>query len=347
MLTRKIPLYYLLAFLAVTHLLTFYVFYELNKKSQDMEFLEQQSNYLQATASPACQYNIARLNGYRLIRPLIFAEPTCETENLQPIKQAIEEKINNLKHSGLIRNASVYLRLFNRGEWISIEDQEKYSPGSLLKVPELITIMKMKETNPDVLKTKILFEKPVETNKTTTFVSKGIEVGKTYTVQELLHYMIAYSDNNATYLLNRFMDINVFKKVFTDLGLPEPDMSSSDYKISAKEFSIFMKVLYNASYLSIKDSEFCTELLSKCDFNKGLVAGVPEYCQVAHKFGEGGDAKTQTYNLSESGLVYCKNKTYLLTVMTNGNDMKSLAPVITSISNLVYNQLEAYYKKEG
>ncbi|MFM2145711.1 MAG: hypothetical protein RL732_547, partial [Bacteroidota bacterium] len=146
MLTRKIPLYYLLASLAVTNLLTFYVFYELNKKSQDMEFMEQQSNYLKATASPACQYNIARLNGYRLIRPLIFAEPTCETENLQPIKQAIEEKINNLKHSGLIRNASVYLRLFNRGEWISVEDQEKYSPGSLLKVPELITIMKMKET---------------------------------------------------------------------------------------------------------------------------------------------------------------------------------------------------------
>jgi beta-lactamase class A len=347
MLSRKIPLYFLLASLLATNLLTFFVLNELEKKKQGIQFLEQQSNYLKTSASPACQYNIARLNGYRLIRPLIFAEPTCETENLQPIKQAIEEKINNLKHSGLIRNASVYLRLFNRGEWISVEDQEKYSPGSLLKVPELITIMKMKETNPDILKTKLLFEKPIETNKTTTFVSKGIEPGKSYTVQELLHYMIAYSDNNATYLLNKFMDMNVFKKVFTDLGLPEPDMTSSDYKISAREFSIFMKVLYNASYLSIKDSEFCTELLAKCDFNKGLVAGVPEYCQVAHKFGEGGDASTQTFNLSESGLVYCNNKTYLLTVMTNGNDMKSLAPVITSISNLVYNQLEAYYNKRS
>jgi beta-lactamase class A len=278
---------------------------------------------------------------------LVYAEPSCETEGLNSVKYAIEDKINALRESGQIRNASVYLRLFNRGEWISIGDNERYSPGSLLKVPELMTIMKMKEKDPDILNTKLYFEKAIETTKTATFITKGIETGKYYTVRELLYYMIAHSDNNATYLLNKFMDISTFKKVFTDLGLPEPDMTASEYKISAKEFSVFMKVLYNASYLSIKDSEFCTELLSKCDFRSGLIAGIPKDCIAAHKFGEGGDAKTQTFNLSESGLVYCKDKTYLVTIMTNGTDMRSLAPVISNISKVVHENLEAYFKENG
>jgi beta-lactamase class A len=352
MLKRKVSLTVCLGLLIVSNLVIYFWVsnQKLNDFDEDAAYAEANSSDLAINQNATCTYNIARLNGYRFIRPLIFAEPSCETESMHSVRKALENHIQSLKETGRIKNASVYVRLFQRGEWISIEDREKYSPGSLLKVPELITIMKMKEKDPDILNKKLLFDQPVETHKTATFVTKGIELGKSYTVRELLYYMIAHSDNNATYLLNRFMDFATFKKVFTDLGLAEPDMTSSEYNISARDFSVFMKVLYNASYLSIQDSEFCTELLSKCDFTKGLVSGIPDDCTIAHKFGEGGDASTQTFNLSESGLVYCKDKTYLVTIMTKGSDMKALAPIISDISKLVHKELDSYFKskvKEG
>jgi len=347
MLKTKISLGVCMIILLTTNIFAFFLFASEGKSNDSSDLMDDESIVGIGLTKNDCNYTIARLNGYRYTQPLVFAEPSCETVKMGEVKRAIEEKINILKGSGQIRNASVYVRLFNRGEWISVEDDEKYSPGSLLKVPELITIMKMKEKDPDVLNTRLYFDKPIEINKTATFITKGIEPGKYYTVKELLNYMIAHSDNNATYLLNQFMDIPTFKKVFTDLGLSEPDMTSSDYKITAKEFSVFMKVLYNASYLSIRDSEFCTELLSKCDFSKGLMAGLPEHCNAAHKFGEGGDAKTRTFNLSESGIVYCKDKTYLITIMTNGPDMKALAPVISSISRLVHDKLDNYFQENG
>ena len=147
--------------------------------------------------------------------------------------------------------------------------------------------------------------------------------------------MIVYSDNNATILLNNIIDKGVFKKVFTDVGLAEPDFSAREYPISAQDFSIFMKELFNASYLSKEDSEACLELLSKSDFRDGLINGLPVNCATAHKFGEGGDMNLP--NFSESAIVYCGKKPYLLTVMVKGKQMQQLPKVISDISKKVYD----------
>lgn len=288
-----------------------------------------------------CIPDVKRLGGYQYIRPLLFADKACQTEKLLPLRNQVESIINNYKQTGTINSASIYLRQLNQGDYINIGESEKYNPGSLLKVPELITFFKMKEKRPGILDEKITYSKPLNLPKQATFVSKSIEIGKTYTIKELLYYMIAYSDNNATWLLNQRMDMDVFRKVFTDLGIPNPDLQSADIPITTKEYSYFMRVLYNASYLDIKDSEFCTELLSHSDFVIGLVNGLPKGTKVAHKFGEAGDGVNA--HLSESGIVYINNTAYLLTVMTKGKDNKSLPTVISNISQKVYEGMSTIY----
>ncbi|MFM7839941.1 MAG: serine hydrolase, partial [Chitinophagaceae bacterium] len=335
----SVSVLFLLAALTLTNGLTYFV---ASRQSKDCGDLSADLSALNASNSPdtnepGCRYNIVRLSGYKYIHPLMYAEPVCESDYLSPIKRDIESIITSYKVSGVIRSASVYLREFNNGEWITIDDQKRYSPGSLLKVPELITFIKMNESRPGLLDSRIVYDRPLVTNKTSTYVSKSIQLGKSYTIRELLHYMIAYSDNNATYLLNQFMDIPTFKKVFTDLGLKEPDMTAAEYGITAKEYSTFMKVLYNGSYLSLKDSEYCTELLSECDFKKGLVAGLPPECKIAHKFGEGGTSSNM--HLGESGLIFANRSTYLLTVMTSGSEMEQLPQVIEAISKAVYSKM--------
>jgi beta-lactamase class A len=232
----------------------------------------------------------------------------------------------------------VYLKEFNNNGWTGINVDEKFLPGSLMKVPELIAYLKMNELRPGTLDRIISYDHADNLDRHTNFNSKAIQVGKKYTVRELLKYMIKYSDNQATNLLNENIDIKIFGKVFSDLGLATPDWKSPCFPISAKEYSVFMRALYNGSYLNKENSEIGAQLLSECDFNMGLVAGLPKGAKVAHKFGEAGDRNGQ--QLSESAIVYLDNNCYVLTVMTAGKDYKQLPEIIKEISASVYQFMQ-------
>ena len=84
----------------------------------------------------------------------------------------------------------------------------------------MITYLKMAEKNPSLLNKKIAFNTPNSEIPNQTFGSKQIVAGKEYTIRELLKYMVSYSDNNATYLLNSQVDLSVFRQVFSDLNIP-------------------------------------------------------------------------------------------------------------------------------
>lgn len=289
--------------------------------------------------SSSCSYSVKRLKGYEFVKPLLFVDNTCESEMLWPIKQRVTEIIDANKQTNDLVSASFYFKDFNSNDWTSLNGDEKYFPGSLLKVPELIAFLKMNELNPGLLNKEILFDHQVLTDKKPVFLSKSIVVGQRYTIRQLLDYMITYSDNNATILLNNAIDVKVFQKVFTDLGLEAPNWNAGNYPISAKDFSVFMRALYNGAYLNIKDSEFATELLSKCNFKEGVIKGLPKGSKVAHKFGESGDAVEK--QLHESAIVYLNGKVYLLTIMTKGKDNKKLADIISQISNAVFQKVNS------
>ena len=284
-----------------------------------------------------CNFKTVRLAGYEYISPLLFTEKSCSSIKLNTVQQELQRVIDKYKQTGTIATASVYLRHLNDGEWININESERYYPGSLMKVPELITFMKMNEQQPGLLNKSVRYDKEFNLPKTAVYTSKSIEPGKSYTIKELLYYMIAYSDNNATMLLNSMMDTKIFKKVFTDLGIPEPDLTKKDLPLTARHFSLFMRSVYNACYLNKNDSEFCAELMSHSDFNDGMVSGLPKNIKVVHKFGEAGD--TDFAHFSESGIVYTKNATYLITVMTKGKKLNLLPAVVKEISGQAYNML--------
>jgi beta-lactamase class A len=284
-----------------------------------------------------CNYHVIRRPGFEFVKPILFAGETKESVVLGGIKSDINLTISDLKASGQIAGASVYLRILDESHWTTAGDEDKYVPGSLMKVPELITFMKMKEKIPGLLDQKITYSTPFKMPKESIYLSKSIELGKTYSIRELLYYMIAYSDNYATALLNQRMDINVFKQVFIDLGIPEPDLTKSDLPLTAKHFSLFMRALYNGTYIGDKDSEFCTELLSHSDFQQGILNGLPKNIKVAHKFGEAGDAN-YAY-LTESAIVYLDSSPYLLTIMAKNKDNKTLPGAVSALSKLIYDKI--------
>jgi beta-lactamase class A len=293
---------------------------------------EKTNQTISAIESNPSQYKMERLGGYKLIKPLVLAEPIEESLKYSEVKTNLIDYIEKLKSQKRLISASVYLKDLDHGEWMCINDSETYYPGSLIKVPGLITYLKMAEKNPAIFNKKIRFNSPQKTIPNQTYNSKQIESGKEYSVQQLLKYMISYSDNNATYLLNKNVDLKAFHQLFSDLNIPKLTISNS--KITARNFSAFFNVLFNASYLNKEYSEYAVELLEECDFKLGLVKGLPVNTVVAHKFGEMGDETTR--QLHESGIIYINSTPYLLTIMTKGYDIKELPEIIAEISKLVY-----------
>jgi beta-lactamase class A len=286
-----------------------------------------------------CSYKLTRLGGFNYVNPLLYAEKTCEEEHMIPLKSALNGMIANYKSSGVINHASIYVRKFVDGTWISINGENTYSPGSLLKIPTMMTFFKMNEKDPGLLDRKIGFLKPFDSDRNVHFTSNAIQLGKYYSYRELIKYMIVHSDNNATKLLNMHMDMKMFSDIFTDLGLRKPDLTAKEYRISALDASVFLKVLYNAAYLNTTDSEYCTSLLAQSDFKEGMVSGLPSKCKVAHKFGEGGPDNKPDF--SETGIIYGAKGNYLITVMANGNNLKDMPTVVSEISRTSYQFLES------
>lgn len=284
-----------------------------------------------------CNVNIKRLQDQKYIKPILLVDEDCESEDLASIKQKVTDIITQEKNKGTLTTASFYLKEYDNNDWTAVNDNEFYEPGSLFKVPILMVALKINEEHPGFLNQVVKYDTPLGITKNVHFPSKTIQFGGSYTVKQLIEYMIKYSDNQATYLLEKNINPEYLRKMFKDLNLEVPNVSADHYYFNVKNYSIFMRAIYNAGYLSIEDSEYAAELLTKTEFKDGILSRLPKNIAVAHKFGESGSDKEN--QLHESGIVYLNSKPYLLTVMTKGKGMNNLAKVISQISSAVYTEM--------
>ncbi len=281
-------------------------------------------------------YTLTRLKGFEHIRPLLSVEPKYESKKYGVLKGKLADLLENMKMAGTISEASIYLKELERGEWISLNGEERYRPASLMKIPLLLSYLRMAEATPGLLTQKLVYKKPDSVNISAQFYAPpAVQPGKEYTIHELLYFMAAHSDNNATWLLASKFDASVTKKLFDDFGLPEPVDDDEKFTLTPKECSVFFNAIYNVAYLSPEYSEYAAALLSNCTFQEGFVKGFPKNTKMWHKFGEWRGAG-RDHELHESGIVYIHDKPYLLTVMTRGKDTDKLAEAIQAISQKTY-----------
>lgn len=279
---------------------------------------------------------------FKFINP----EPGCEIsekkllENLQGIQYDVERQIEIAKSEKKAEKVSVYFRGLLSKRWFGINEKEDYSIASLFKLPVTIAYFKLSEYDSSIL------QKNVEYNVGNSFndlmnikAAKVLQPGKVYSIEELIEHMLIYSDNDAAYMLNNLIDKKYLEKVFFDLDIHLP-MEDGTYRdqVTAQKYSAILRSLYNASYLSRENSDKVLEILSNAQFKDGLVAGVPNNVVVSHKFGEIVRENAFTpVSLHDCGIIYKKNRPYILCVMTQGNNLDDLKAVIGNISKIVYD----------
>jgi beta-lactamase class A len=288
-----------------------------------------------------------REDGYRFISPLL----ECDTERdlirnreLLPFKEKVEAYLRDRMRFEGVGTVSLYFRELNDGPWFSVNDDARFSPASMRKVPMMIALLKESERMPDLLSRKVTAQLKQDHNAYQNIKpSQALEPGKAYEVGDLISRMIAYSYNNAFMLLSGMVDQNELGKVYELLSIPNPSVSREDHKLSVYTYASFFRILYNATYLSRERSEQALELLAGSEFRSGIVSGVPKEILVAHKFGEHSDPATGEKQLHDCGIVYHRRHPYLLCVMTRGSSLEYLDDAIAALSKVVYAEVDAQH----
>lgn len=310
--------------------------------------------YLNAPA-PRISTAIREKSGdYTYINPLLLCgtnEPKA-SEEYDDLGNKLKAYIADAEYQGKATRVSVYYRDLLSGRWTGANENEKYSPASLLKVPTMLAVLKASESNPDLLYRKVYYSGSFDDNQAETYKpTSPLLPGNTYTIEVLIKAMIEESDNNATRLLNESLNDSYFREIYTDLGMSEPTSLGTVDFMSVKLFSYFFRILYNSSYLDRNESEKALGYLAKSTFMDGIRAGVPKGTVVAEKFGER-EIKAPAGNsisneLHDCGIIYYPDAPYILCIMTEGPDHKPLPKIIRDISDIVYQNQMNVVKKQA
>jgi beta-lactamase class A len=276
---------------------------------------------------------------YKFISPLLaYDTPNNPSSKYKKMRDELENYIDTIKKNG--DTGSVYFRDLATGEWIGVNENVGYPPASMLKVIIMIAYLKHAEVDHNLLNSKLeythemkkVIEQSVHDSPT------ELQVGKYYKVDNLIEKMIISSDNGAKDALLANINEDFLDQIYNDLGLNGPN-GINEYDISPSQYSLFFRVLYNATYLNRDMSEYALSLLGKAEFGDGLRQGVPDAITIAHKFGEymTSSLAPNSIALHDCGIVYKPENSYFICIMTRGSSLPVLQGYIKDISSMVYN----------
>ena len=288
-----------------------------------------------------------RLQGdYQLINPLLECDfyDGFKLKPLNQLKAKLENYITSKLADNSISDIGVYIRDLNNGPWIGINEDLKFDPASLYKVPIMISYLKFAETESGLLSEQVEYDGRFDQKNNITNNDLKIQAGQSYTVDELIRYMIVNSDNLAASLLVDYMHDRIAREkqvmVWSELGIISPADIDQQNILSVKTFSTLFRVLYNASYLDNEMSEYALSLLASTNYDQGLAAALPEGIVLANKFGYHiNNESPSSAQFHDCGIVYT-DKDYLICVMTKGSSSRAiLEAVIQDISEISYNEI--------
>ena len=280
-------------------------------------------------------------NEFKFTNPLLAVGDSEIFRDTTSLEKQLSELIKDTTKKNGADSVSVYWKDLKSVRWAGINENALYAPASMLKVALLMTYLKLAESQPDILSKKIIYKNAQKNDikKSSSNLTALID-GETYTIADLLKFMIIKSDNEAKGLLQQFISNEERSAIFNEISLKMPGLDDQGDIYSPKEYSIFFRILYNSTYLTPVLSEAALNLLSQTEYKEGLAKGVPKETVVSHKFGirifKSLNSPQQAIELHDCGIIYFPKYPYFLCVMTKGSDEAQLQNIIQNISSLVY-----------
>jgi beta-lactamase class A len=283
--------------------------------------------------------------GILLFAAIVFfpfsAYSTIEPEQ-QPVRgpDTFTRLIRNAITGPGCENVSVYFLDPVRRRAYGVNEDTKYTPASLFKLPIMLALLKQAELDGSLLERELTVLPSYLSDYSHAIVTRhSVSVTKSYSIDSLLSSMILFSDNTALKALEAYLSIDRYRmlnQVYRDFHFDVRKILESEDNMSPKEYARFLVALQTASYLDPVFSEKALSLLEQSDFKQGLAANLPRTIKVAHKFGERGYLDNDTLQLHDCGIIYHPSSPYILCVMTRGTNIRDQTNAIASISSAVF-----------
>ena len=97
-------------------------------------------------------------SSYTFINPLLaYIIPSADQQDdFKLLKNKISSFVDAEKKRGTISDAAVFFSDLNHGRWIGVNENEKYTPASMLKVVIMVAYYKEAEKDKDLLQKKLI-----------------------------------------------------------------------------------------------------------------------------------------------------------------------------------------------
>jgi beta-lactamase class A len=293
-----------------------------------------------AEKSSQCHTDFEYLNPDTICEP-----PTIKKTGYAETQNAITNYINQEISKGNITEAGLYFRDLEDGPVWGVNELAEFAPASLLKLPLALVYLSQAERDPQILQQKLSFpNNPAWGNIAQSYQpSESAQPNQSYTVEELLMYMLKYSDNNAYGTLQIYLEETgreqLINQTFLELGIVAPDDIYEEV-VTVRRYASIFRALYNSSFINPELSEKVLAWLGESDFDRGLDANIPKEVKIANKFGERflPDGSKQ---LHDCGIIYYPDNPYLICIMTSGRDFDKLVEVISHISREIYDEVDS------
>ena len=256
--------------------------------------------------------------------------------NLKPLQKDLEQYIKDRNI-----NLSLYIVNLRDGVSMGISANKEFDPASLNKLPIAIIIMRKVELGQLTLNTKILIKAEYLDEDSGTLYRQG---ANELTVGELLHYMLAESDNTAFKTLISKVSFEEMTNLSDYLNYYNPSLESAPpspdnnlFIVTPKStYNLFMS-LYLSTILKPQSSEYILSALTNTSFDIKKFANLPEEVVVAQKYGRHYIGNLKLFH--SCGIIYLKDSRFFYCVMTRDMDADKAQEATGEIVNKLYNYI--------
>lgn len=257
------------------------------------------------------------------------AYPKLSSINRRKEEYSVLGKKINIEAKRLQADLSFVIKDLSHPEFHLFFNEDKEFPAaSLIKLPIVAVVFKA------VGEDKLQLDKKIRINKKDIENGSGIikkmKMPVELTIEDLLSFMIAISDNTATNKVINLLGYDYINESFKELGLNNTvlkrkmmDFHSRRKGIenytSANDIAFLLEKIYNRSLVDSKASKQMLALLQKQKVKDRIPRALPKNIVIAHKTG------LEKKVVHDAGIVFSSKGDYIICVLTKEvkNDKKA------------------------
>jgi beta-lactamase class A len=238
---------------------------------------------------------------------------------------------------------AVYIKKLNSGVSAAIDEDGIFPTASLFKIPILVELLRQQGLGMVDMNTKIVLQQKYWAEGSGVLQA---QIGKSFTVQQLVDYMIGVSDNTAALALldlvgtdnvNLTLQANGLEETRLRIGWPTKNWGGQEGEntTTAREMGTLLEKIATGTMLGQKGSEDAVRILSQKQQVAWLPVQLPPGTRVAHKTGELEGVR------HDAGVVYAPHGAFVVVVLTEDiTDYDKVADTITRVARAAYDYFE-------